>query len=221
MRGRRRRRRRRARPLPFAAPAPARGRAPAPAAERAGGGSARPFFLPEPFFSLKTPKVLTCALSRDAARRRRLGCQALRALSTRREPSANRTLAGRRDPHRLPRRLGRARRDECARRRRDGSTHNEPHDCALYARPRSLALIPNHSWMQQLPWRCAIAATGTDSHVAASKCVAISRATRIKTLPRGAPHHSRHSCDGSWPGAAEKRSFSCPEPQNGHSSTKQ
>ena len=39
--------------------------------------------------------------------------------------------------------------------------------------------------------------------------------------PRGAPHHSRHSFDGSGPGAAEKRSFSCPEPQNGHSSTNQ
>ena len=34
-------------------------------------GSARPFFLPEPFFSLKTPKVLTCVLSREASRRRR------------------------------------------------------------------------------------------------------------------------------------------------------
>ena len=50
----------------------------------------------------------------------------------------------------------------------------------LSIRLRSLALIPNHSWMQQLPWRCAIAATGTDSHVAASKCVAISRATASK-----------------------------------------
>ena len=45
-------------------------------------------------------------------------------------------------------------------------------------------LSPNHSWMQQLPWRCAIAATGTDSHVAASKCVAISTASSDSTPNR-------------------------------------
>ena len=68
--------------------------------------------------------------------------------------------------------------------------------------------------MQQLPFRCATAATGTYSHAAASEYVAINSAIDAKSMVAG-PRRPRRitpgtPCHGSRPGAAEKRSFSCP-----------
>ena len=114
--------------------------------------------------------------------------------------SASLTFPGRRDLHRLPRGLGRSRRDECARRARDGSAHNEPHDCALYARPRSLALAQMRSCLQQLAWRCA----KCNRHGFARRSDAVSRRSETaslrfdvrqiaETAPRGALHHSRQA----------------------------
>ena len=68
--------------------------------------------------------------------------------------------------------------------------------------------------MQQLPFRCATAATSTYSHAAASEYVAINSAIDAKSMVAG-PRRPRRitpgtPCHGSRPGAAEKRSFSCP-----------
>ena len=166
-------------------------------------GSARPFFLPEPFFSLKTPKVLTCVcVSREAARRRRLrSCpnvilpnSAESALADERRRrdvcKSNPRWTPRSSPLAAPPGTGPARRmrPPC----RDGSTHNEPHDCALYARPRSLAIKPKcTARCNSFPFAARQLQTSTYSHVAASNTRPITgkiASNRWPTGPRGALH---------------------------------
>ncbi len=133
--------------------------------------------------------------------------------------SASLTFPGRRDLHRLPRGLGRSRRDECARRARDGSTHNEPHDCSLSASKLFAIWAHTHKLCNWLAAGAATAASTTDSHVYSEQNARLTASlplTPIGDSPRGAPHSSWHSCDGSRLGVRRRNgALAAPEPQNG------
>ena len=167
---------------------------------------------------------------RDASHRRRRsrperhGCQTLqRALSRTNAvagTSASRTLAGRGDLHRLPRGLGRSRRDECARRARDGSTHNEPHDCSLSASKLLAIWAHTHKLCNWLAARAATAATTTDSHVYGDRGRAARTAsppdlTRDGPARRAAPLPARRAMGpGRVPG--RNGALAALESQHGH-----